>query len=65
MDFIAMWVVGLPFTAIAAFLIGLPFHWVYIAMLCEEVVKLSLCYYRYRQFIWVKDLTIGSDPVKA
>ncbi|MGR5252863.1 MATE family efflux transporter [Vibrio astriarenae] len=65
MDFIAMWVVGLPFTAIAAFLIGLPFHWVYIAMLCEEVVKLSLCYYRYRQFIWVKDLTIGSDAVKA
>ncbi|QIA65221.1 MATE family efflux transporter [Vibrio astriarenae] len=65
MDFIAMWVVGLPFTAIAAFILGLPFHLVYVAMLCEEIVKLSLCYYRYRQFIWVKDLTLGSDTVKA
>ncbi|MDR9828076.1 MATE family efflux transporter [Vibrio sp. FNV 38] len=65
MDFIAMWVIGLPFTSIAAFMLGFPFHWVYIAMLCEEVVKLSLCYYRYRQFIWVKDLTIDSEITVA
>ncbi|MGL6259351.1 MATE family efflux transporter [Vibrio sp. WXL103] len=60
-DFISMWLVGLPFTAIGAFVIGLPFHLVYTAMLCEEVIKLCLCYHRYRQFIWVKDLTLATE----
>jgi Na+-driven multidrug efflux pump len=60
MDFIAMWVVGLPLTASAAFVLGLDFKWVYACMLFEEVVKFSLCFHRYLKRYWMNNLTLAS-----
>ncbi|QIL87112.1 MATE family efflux transporter (plasmid) [Vibrio sp. HDW18] len=56
-DFIAMWLLGLPISAIAAFVLHWPFHYVYPLMIIEELVKLTLCWRRYRQYIWLRNLT--------
>lgn len=59
MDFIATWMFGLPFTAVSAFIFNLSFEKVYAIMLLEEVIKLILCWRRYKQNFWLKNLT---DP---
>ena len=61
MDFIAMWVVGVPLTAYGAFIGQWGFEWVYATMLTEEVVKLSLCFHRYLQRKWMNNLTLVSS----
>ncbi|HAT7737532.1 TPA: MATE family efflux transporter [Vibrio vulnificus] len=58
MDFIAMWMTGIPLCAFAAFIAGMEFQVVYSLMLAEEVVKLALCYRRYTQKFWIKNLTV-------
>lgn len=60
MDFIAMWMFGLPFTAIAAFILHLSFGQVYAMMLLEEVIKLTLCWRRYNKHLWLRDLTVSA-----
>ncbi len=57
MDFIAMWLFGLPITALAAFVMEYNFQQVYAMMLVEEVIKLGLCWQRYRKNKWLRDLT--------
>ncbi|WP_430794464.1 MATE family efflux transporter [Vibrio cincinnatiensis] len=57
MDFIAMWLFGLPLTAIAAFVMHYSFEQVYMMMLVEEIIKLTLCWRRYRTRLWLRDLT--------
>lgn len=57
MDFIAMWLFGLPFTAIAAFILHLSFEQIYAMMLLEEVIKLTLCWRRYNKHLWLRNLT--------
>ncbi|HAS6347094.1 MATE family efflux transporter [Vibrio sp. IRLE0018] len=58
MDFIAMWMTGIPLCALAAFIAGMEFKVVYALMLAEEIVKLALCYRRYTQKFWIKNLTV-------
>ncbi|MGR5121579.1 MATE family efflux transporter [Vibrio harveyi] len=58
MDFIAMWMTGLPLCAVAAFVLDWEFKYVYALMIAEEVVKLALCYRRYTQKYWIKNLTV-------
>ncbi|HHP0481333.1 TPA: MATE family efflux transporter [Vibrio campbellii] len=58
MDFIAMWMTGLPLCATAAFVLGWEFKYVYGLMIVEEVVKLALCYHRYTKKYWIKNLTV-------
>ncbi|WP_027695482.1 MATE family efflux transporter [Vibrio litoralis] len=58
MDFIAMWMVGIPLTAYGAFVAELSFAWVYLLMISEEIVKLSLCFTRYLKRKWLNNLTI-------
>lgn len=60
MDFIAMWMVGLPLTAYGAFIAELSFAWVYLLMMSEEIVKLALCFNRYLQRKWLNNLTIAT-----
>ncbi|MGY2574857.1 MATE family efflux transporter [Vibrio sp. C8] len=62
MDFVAMWMFGLPFTAISAFIFHLAFEEVYAMMLLEEVIKLTLCWRRYNNNLWLRNLT---EPVSA
>ncbi|MGR5149606.1 MATE family efflux transporter [Photobacterium alginatilyticum] len=58
MDFIAMWLIGIPLTAYGAFIGEWCFGWVYLAMLSEEFIKLSLCFHRYLQRRWMNNLTL-------
>ncbi|KHT63871.1 multidrug transporter MatE [Photobacterium gaetbulicola] len=62
MDFIAMWMIGIPFTAYGAFIGEWSFGWVYLALLVEEVVKLSLCFSRYMKRRWLNNLTVQPQP---
>lgn len=62
MDFIAMWMVGIPLTAYGAFVGHWDFGWVYFTMLTEEVVKLGLCFNRYLKKRWLNNLTIQPQP---
>lgn len=59
MDFIAMWMVGIPFLAWGAFIVQWPFEYVYALMLTEEIVKLGLCFHRFLKRSWVKNLTLS------
>ncbi len=59
MDFTSTWLFGLPLTAIGAVIFSLPFHFVYLCMLGEEVVKVFLCLRRYRKHRWLTNLTIS------
>jgi len=58
MDFITMWMVGVPLTAFAAFGLGLEYKYVYMMMLSEELVKFALCFHRYLKRYWIKNLTV-------
>ncbi|WP_407702409.1 MATE family efflux transporter [Vibrio algarum] len=59
MDFIAMWLVGIPLATYGAFIGEWGFAWVYAMLICEEVVKFSLCFHRYLKLKWVNNLTIS------
>ncbi|WP_221075888.1 MATE family efflux transporter [Agarivorans aestuarii] len=56
-DFLAMWLFGLPLTAIAAFWAEWPFHWVYAVMFVEEAIKIVLCFRHYFTKAWQNNLT--------
>lgn len=58
MDFISMWVVGVPLTAYAAFIGQWDFTWIYLMLITEEVVKFTLCFSRYLTLKWVNNLTV-------
>lgn len=60
MDFISMWMVGVPLTAFAAFVLGWEFKYVYLLLLAEELVKFGLCFQRYLKRYWMNNLTIAT-----
>jgi putative MATE family efflux protein len=57
MDFFSAWMVGVPLTAFAAFVLKWEFQYVYMLMLTEELVKFALCFHRYLKRYWMKNLT--------
>lgn len=58
MDFISSWLVGVPITAFAAFVLEWNFEYVYMLVLTEDIVKFILCFHRYLKFYWMKNLTL-------
>lgn len=61
MDFIAMWMVGIPACFYGAFIAGWDFKYIYGLMLVEEVVKLAICSHRYMSRRWINNLTISTE----
>jgi putative MATE family efflux protein len=61
MDFVSSWVVGVPLTAFAAFVLKWDFQYVYLMMLTEDIVKLCLCFHRYLSRRWINNLTLAAD----
>lgn len=57
-DFFSTWLVGVPLTAFAAFMLKWDFQYIYMLMLTEEIVKFSLCFHRYLKCYWMKNLTV-------
>ena len=61
MDFIAMWMIGIPVCAYGAFVAGWDFKYIYGLMLVEEIVKLALCSHRYFSRHWINNLTVTTS----
>ncbi|MGL5150615.1 MAG: MATE family efflux transporter [Clostridium sp.] len=53
---LTMWLIGVPFAFIGAFIFKLPVHWVYALCTMEEIIKGIACYKRLKGGEWVKSL---------
>ena len=53
-----IWSIGVPLAIIGAFVLNLPIHWVYLLIMTEEVVKLSLGLYRFFSKRWIHSLAV-------
>lgn len=56
-DTIFMWVVAVPFMAIAAYVLKLPPIWVYFVMTLDEFWKMPVVFAHYFKFGWLKNIT--------
>ena len=56
LDGIIIWIVGVPLTAIGAFVFHLPVYWVAVCVMSEEVTKWILGINRYRSRKWINNL---------
>jgi putative MATE family efflux protein len=68
LDGLVIWMVGVPITAIGAFVFHLPIYLVYALTLSEEIVKASVGLWRYFSKRWINDLTNRVEeisPVEA
>ena len=57
LDITAMWIIGIPTTAITGLILHWPFEWVFVAMFSEEVIKLFGSRWRMGKKKWMNNLT--------
>ena len=58
LDGIIIWVVGVPLSALGAFVFHLPVHWVYLFAMSEETAKWILGLQRYLSRKWIHNLAL-------
>lgn len=58
-DTIVMWLFGLPLYALAVFVVGWPFTFLYALMFFEDALKFLPVYFRIQKRKWMKNLTIA------
>ncbi len=56
-----VWLVGVPVTLIAGFVIKAPFEWVFMAMYSEDIFKTILCLVIFSRKRWMNQLTHDSE----
>lgn len=56
-DATTLWGGSILFGAIAAFVWKLPVTFVYMILMSDEILKLPLCFFRYRSYKWIKNVT--------
>ncbi len=56
-DTLCMWVIAVPLTWIAAYIIKLPPIWVYFVMTLDEFEKMPVVFYHYKKGNWTKNIT--------
>lgn len=56
-DTVTMWCGSILLGAGAAFLFGAPVIVVYFLLLSDEIIKLPLCYFRYKKKLWLNHVT--------
>ena len=56
LDAASMWLVGVPLALLAAFVFNLPVYLVNLVVMIEELVKFSVCVWRYRSRRWIVEL---------
>jgi putative MATE family efflux protein len=61
LDGFIIWIVGVPFAALGAFVFHLPVHFVYLCAMSEEFTKWILGIYRYRSRRWINNLANQVD----
>ena len=63
-DGIIIWIVGVPLSALGAFVVHFPVYWVVVCVMSEEVTKWILGINRYRSRKWINNLAhIGDAPI--
>jgi len=63
-DGIIIWIVGVPLSALGAFVFHLPVYWVAVCVMSEEVTKWFFGISRYRSRKWINNLAhVGDAPV--
>lgn len=61
-DGIIIWIVGVPLSALGAFVLGFPVYWVSVCVMSEEVTKWFFGMARYRSRKWINNLAhVGSE----
>ena len=63
-DTITLWCFTVPAGFLAAFVFRGPVLAVYFIVNLDEIVKLPAVYRNYKKYIWLKDLTTGSEEKK-
>lgn len=58
LDTSGVWFIGVPLAFLGALVWGLPIYVVYALVLLEEIYKMILGYWRYRQKKWLRNLTL-------
>jgi MATE family, multidrug efflux pump len=58
LDGVIIWVLGVPLTAMAAFVLDLPLYYVYLFVLSEEITKWVLGLGRYFSRRWIHNLVV-------
>ncbi len=56
-DVSTMWFGSIILGYIAAYVLKLNVTAVYMIVMCDEILKIPLCVYRYRSYKWLKDVT--------
>jgi putative MATE family efflux protein len=51
-----IWLIGVPFGAIAAFVFHLPVYYVYLAVMSEELCKFGMAIWRFKSRKWIHNL---------
>lgn len=59
MDFIGVWMIGIPLALIGFKVFHLPLHFVYLLICLEEVIKLVYGLFRLKSKKWLKNVTFG------
>ena len=62
-DTLCIWLMAVPFTLIAAYVIKLPVVWVYFVMCLDEFEKMIPVYIHYRGYKWLNNITRDSSEV--
>ncbi|WP_312651174.1 MATE family efflux transporter [Proteiniclasticum sp.] len=52
----SLWLVGVPMVSLAALYFRLPVEYVLLISFAEELVKLMICYPRYRSHKWIRSI---------
>ncbi|WP_318516634.1 MATE family efflux transporter [Photobacterium leiognathi] len=64
-DIFGQWGIGIPLAILTGLVLGWPLHWVLIAILAEEVVKVGLTTYRIYGRKWLKNLVNEDEEAIA
>lgn len=59
-----IWLVGVPLAWLGAFVLGLPVYWVYLMVVTEELVKVSIALRRFFTGTWIHHLA-EPEPVRV
>lgn len=63
-DLFGQWGIGIPLAILTGIVLGWPLHWVLVAILAEEVVKVGLTTYRIYGRKWLKNLVKDDDDTQ-
>lgn len=56
-DTVFLWMIAIPLGAVAAFVLHLPVPVVYAILMCDEILKLPVDFWRYRTKKWLRNVT--------